>query len=82
MVFTFLPAHFHHIIEQLRFRQSSVGSIFLSAGEAWRAAQGQPRVGVLGYPSQTLLRKGWRQSYKYWMGPTDYGRWGTESSHR
>ncbi|VTJ51116.1 Hypothetical predicted protein [Marmota monax] len=24
-------AHFHHIIEQLRFRQSSVGSIFLSA---------------------------------------------------
>ncbi|XP_006230852.1 CAAX prenyl protease 2 isoform X4 [Rattus norvegicus] len=25
-------AHFHHIIEQLRFRQSSVGSIFLSAG--------------------------------------------------
>uniref|UniRef100_A0A8P0PC80 CAAX prenyl protease 2 n=2 Tax=Canis lupus familiaris TaxID=9615 RepID=A0A8P0PC80_CANLF len=25
-------AHFHHIFEQLRFRQSSVGSIFLSAG--------------------------------------------------
>ncbi|XP_011797793.1 CAAX prenyl protease 2 isoform X3 [Macaca fascicularis] len=25
-------AHFHHIIEQLRFRQSSVGNIFLSAG--------------------------------------------------
>ncbi|XP_076971710.1 CAAX prenyl protease 2 isoform X2 [Tamandua tetradactyla] len=25
-------AHFHHVIEQLRFRQSSVGSIFLSAG--------------------------------------------------
>ncbi|XP_076971711.1 CAAX prenyl protease 2 isoform X3 [Tamandua tetradactyla] len=24
-------AHFHHVIEQLRFRQSSVGSIFLSA---------------------------------------------------
>ncbi|EAW74565.1 CAAX prenyl protease 2 isoform X3 [Macaca nemestrina] len=24
-------AHFHHIIEQLRFRQSSVGNIFLSA---------------------------------------------------
>nr|XP_023415321.1 CAAX prenyl protease 2 isoform X1 [Loxodonta africana] len=28
-------AHFHHIIEQLRFRQSSVGSIVLSAGESW-----------------------------------------------
>lgn len=27
-------AHFHHIFEQLRFRQSSVGSIFLSAGES------------------------------------------------
>ncbi|XP_047734977.1 CAAX prenyl protease 2 isoform X1 [Prionailurus viverrinus] len=26
-------AHFHHIFEQLRFRQSSVGSIFLSAEE-------------------------------------------------
>ncbi|XP_056657254.1 CAAX prenyl protease 2 isoform X5 [Monodelphis domestica] len=25
-------AHFHHVIEQLRFRQGSVGSIFLSAG--------------------------------------------------
>uniref|UniRef100_A0A8C7B7Z0 CAAX prenyl protease 2 n=1 Tax=Neovison vison TaxID=452646 RepID=A0A8C7B7Z0_NEOVI len=25
-------AHFHHIFEQLRFRQSSMGSIFLSAG--------------------------------------------------
>ncbi|XP_025070744.1 CAAX prenyl protease 2 [Alligator sinensis] len=24
-------AHFHHVIEQLRFRQGSVGSIFLSA---------------------------------------------------
>lgn len=46
MVFTFLPAHFHHIIEQLRFRQSSVGSIFLSAGEAWRAAQGQSSQGL------------------------------------
>jgi hypothetical protein len=34
VVLTFLPAHFHHIIEQLRFRQSSVGSIFLSAGES------------------------------------------------
>ncbi|XP_020823618.1 CAAX prenyl protease 2 isoform X5 [Phascolarctos cinereus] len=26
-----LTAHFHHVIEQLRFRQGSVGSIFLSA---------------------------------------------------
>lgn len=34
VVFNFLPAHFHHIFEQLRFRQSSVGSIFLSAGES------------------------------------------------
>lgn len=28
------PAHFHHVIEQLRFRQGSVGSIFMSAGTA------------------------------------------------
>lgn len=34
VVLAFLPAHFHHIFEQLRFRQSSVGSIFLSAGES------------------------------------------------
>lgn len=39
MVFFFLPAHFHHIIEQLRFRQSSVGSIFLSAGEPGELAR-------------------------------------------
>lgn len=26
-------AHFHHVIEQLRFRQGSVAGIFLSAGE-------------------------------------------------
>lgn len=31
-------AHFHHVIEQLRFRQGSVGAIFLSAGERWRVA--------------------------------------------
>ncbi|XP_012580530.1 PREDICTED: CAAX prenyl protease 2 isoform X2 [Condylura cristata] len=35
-------AHFHHIFEQLRFRQNSVGSIFLSAG--WSSASR----GVLG----------------------------------
>eukprot|EP00069_Balaena_mysticetus_P012823 bmy_07817T0 len=29
--FSSFSAHFHHIFEQLRFRQSSVGSIFLSA---------------------------------------------------
>ncbi|KAF6334106.1 Ras converting CAAX endopeptidase 1 [Rhinolophus ferrumequinum] len=29
-------AHFHHIFEQLRFRQNSVGSIILSAGGACR----------------------------------------------
>lgn len=29
-------AHFHHIFEQLRFRQNSVGSIILSAGRACR----------------------------------------------
>ena len=34
LVLVFLSAHFHHIFEQLRFRQSSVGSIFLSAGES------------------------------------------------
>lgn len=50
VVFTFLPAHFHHIIEQLRFRQSSVGSIFLSAGEAWRAVQRQSGVGSYDVP--------------------------------
>lgn len=38
-VLTFLLAHFHHIIEQLRFRQSSVGSIFLSAGEPGELSQ-------------------------------------------
>ncbi|TKC36571.1 hypothetical protein EI555_003494, partial [Monodon monoceros] len=31
MWFSSSSAHFHHIFEQLRFRQSSVGSIFLSA---------------------------------------------------
>lgn len=41
VVFTFLPAHFHHIIEQLRFRQSSMGSIFLSAGEPGKLAWGR-----------------------------------------
>lgn len=35
-----LLAHFHHIFEQLRFRQSSMGSIFLSAGESYRAGLG------------------------------------------
>ncbi|XP_013369361.1 PREDICTED: CAAX prenyl protease 2 isoform X2 [Chinchilla lanigera] len=35
-------AHFHHIIEQLRFRQSSVGSIFLSAGWACRCGHSRP----------------------------------------
>lgn len=34
VLLTFPSAHFHHIFEQLRFRQSSVGSIFLSAGES------------------------------------------------
>lgn len=34
MWFSSSSAHFHHIFEQLRFRQSSVGSIFLSAGES------------------------------------------------
>uniref|UniRef100_A0A8C3SN40 CAAX prenyl protease 2 n=1 Tax=Chelydra serpentina TaxID=8475 RepID=A0A8C3SN40_CHESE len=28
-------AHFHHVIEQLRFRQGSIASIFLSAGRKW-----------------------------------------------
>ena len=46
MVLAFLPAHFHHIFEQLRFRQSSVGSIFLSAGESWKACLGQSWVRV------------------------------------
>nr|XP_045015525.1 CAAX prenyl protease 2 isoform X1 [Jaculus jaculus] len=32
-------AHFHHIIEQLRFRQSSIGSIFLSAASPSPAFQ-------------------------------------------
>ncbi|XP_058382277.1 CAAX prenyl protease 2 isoform X2 [Diceros bicornis minor] len=35
-------AHFHHIFEQLRFRQSSVGSIFLSAGRACRCGHSRP----------------------------------------
>ncbi|XP_057581556.1 CAAX prenyl protease 2 isoform X8 [Hippopotamus amphibius kiboko] len=36
-------AHFHHIFEQLRFRQSSVGSIFLSAGHAFcQASSSRP----------------------------------------
>nr|XP_010597313.1 CAAX prenyl protease 2 isoform X2 [Loxodonta africana]XP_010597314.1 CAAX prenyl protease 2 isoform X2 [Loxodonta africana] len=43
-------AHFHHIIEQLRFRQSSVGSIVLSAGESWSL----PGV-VLGWGGVRLL---------------------------
>ena len=28
-----LPAHFHHVIELLRFRQGTISGIFLSAGE-------------------------------------------------
>lgn len=28
-----LPAHFHHVIELLRFRQGTLSGIFLSAGE-------------------------------------------------
>lgn len=32
-VLLFSAAHFHHVIEQLRFRQGSVTGIFLSAGE-------------------------------------------------
>lgn len=40
VIVIFFPAHFHHIIEQLRFRQSSVGNIFLSAGESWLAGLG------------------------------------------
>ncbi|XP_026338887.2 CAAX prenyl protease 2 isoform X8 [Ursus arctos] len=35
-------AHFHHIFEQLRFRQSSVGSIFLSAGRTCRCRHSRP----------------------------------------
>ncbi|XP_034500518.1 CAAX prenyl protease 2 isoform X4 [Ailuropoda melanoleuca] len=35
-------AHFHHIFEQLRFRQSSVGSIFLSAGRTCRCGHSRP----------------------------------------
>ncbi|XP_017392511.1 CAAX prenyl protease 2 isoform X10 [Cebus imitator] len=35
-------AHFHHIIEQLRFRQSSVGNIFLSAGRTCRCGHSRP----------------------------------------
>lgn len=50
-------AHFHHIIEQLRFRQSSVGSIFVSAGEAWRAAEAVKGWGALMSLIDTL-RKG------------------------
>lgn len=30
-----LPAHFHHVIELLRFRQGTLSGIFLSAGEHW-----------------------------------------------
>ncbi|KAM9080830.1 CAAX prenyl protease 2 isoform 2-T2 [Megaptera novaeangliae] len=41
-------AHFHHIFEQLRFRQSSVGSIFLSAGK-W---PGRGRSWTEGLPAQ------------------------------
>ncbi|XP_030689302.2 CAAX prenyl protease 2 isoform X4 [Orcinus orca] len=41
-------AHFHHIFEQLRFRQSSVGSIFLSAGK-W---PGRGRSWTEGPPAQ------------------------------
>lgn len=29
-----LPAHFHHVIELLRFRQGTLSGIFLSAGES------------------------------------------------
>ncbi|XP_072646169.1 CAAX prenyl protease 2 isoform X2 [Canis lupus baileyi] len=35
-------AHFHHIFEQLRFRQSSVGSIFLSAEHTGVVTRGLP----------------------------------------
>lgn len=82
MVCTFLLAHFHHIIEQLRFRQSSVGSIFLSAGEAWRDAQEQSRVGYYDALIDTLQKGLETDAYKYWMGTTDYGRWSTENSSR
>nr|XP_030689302.1 CAAX prenyl protease 2 isoform X3 [Globicephala melas] len=41
-------AHFHHIFEQLRFRQSSVGNIFLSAGK-W---PGRGRSWTEGPPAQ------------------------------
>ncbi|XP_029414413.1 CAAX prenyl protease 2 isoform X4 [Nannospalax galili] len=49
-------AHFHHIIEQLRFRQSSVGSIFLSAGWACRCGHSQPPVSSVPVLLHSCLR--------------------------
>jgi hypothetical protein len=57
LVLIFLSAHFHHIFEQLRFRQSSVGSIFLSAGESQRAGLGQSWVGCVRVPLIVTLEE-------------------------
>ncbi|XP_033612686.1 CAAX prenyl protease 2 isoform X4 [Fukomys damarensis] len=49
-------AHFHHIIEQLRFSQSSVGSIFLSAGWVYRCGHSQPPVSSVPVLLHSCLR--------------------------
>lgn len=64
VVFTFLPAHFHHIIEQLRFRQSSVGSIFLSAGEPGELAWHSWGLGVMICLTATLQKELETRGYK------------------
>nr|XP_030689304.1 CAAX prenyl protease 2 isoform X5 [Globicephala melas] len=72
-------AHFHHIFEQLRFRQSSVGNIFLSAGRACRCGHSRPpRLQRSSSPTQlssvpTLLSSSFAQ-----VGPQSLGSPGAQ----
>ncbi|XP_071657665.1 CAAX prenyl protease 2 isoform X2 [Patagioenas fasciata] len=76
----FALAHFHHVIEQLRFRQGSLGSILVAAGTGGlgRSSSPTPLCSVPTPPSSSCAQVTWRGRLSVIPSVTRWGsrRWG------